>query len=274
MYQALRQKRPIFNSVSLLDTDSAGLIRVRMAQHIISSSLCDHIWQPFLTEPSNSRHAGLNQFLSEVSQCLAASKGHGESAWRALTLRGIDAMATSLSKQRQADIVLEQVIGVLDPLISVEELDRFKEDLTNLVDKSISTWEVARRDEHRIHIKRQPDPNDKTNWHPPANDIPQNSTLPAAETTMNPTLTPLCLFPHIHQTRSQEDKEVLIHQGIALFPSSSVWIQAILERKEHDEEMERAIQETRSKVNLRRVSVPASPASIAGGKSGFMTLNK
>ena len=263
MYEALRQKHPIFNSVSLLDTDSADFIRVAMAQYIMASSLCDHIWQPFLTETSDSRH--INQFLSEVSQCLAASKGHGESAWRALTLRGIDAMAIS-SKQRQADIALEQVSGVLDPLISIEELDRFKADLTSLIHKSISTWEVARKDEYRIHIRRQPDPNDKTNWHPAAND---DSTLPAAETT----LTPLCLFPQVSQTRS-EGKEVLIHQGSALFPSSSVWIQAMLEKKEQDEEAERLMQEARSKANMRRVSVPASPAGIAGGTSGFMSLNK
>ena len=268
MYQSLRKKNPIFNSISLLDTESASFVRVGMARHIISSSLCDHIWQSFLTKTEDSGHAALNQLLDEVSQCLAASKGHGESVWRALTLRGIDAIANSSSKRRQADVVLEEVIGVLDPLISIEELDRFKEDLSKLITLAISIWELARKDEHRINIRRQPDPNNKTNWHADEKDIPQNSSLRAAETTVDPTLTPLCLFPHISQTNSQEGKKVLIHHGTALFPSSYVWAQAISERKEHEEEVERAVQEARSKANQRRPSVPASPVS------GFMMLNK
>ena len=268
MYQSLRKKNPIFNSISLLDTESASFVRVRMAQHIISSSLCDHVWQSFLTKTEDSSHAALNQLLDEVSHCLAASKGHGESVWRALTLRGIDAIANSSSKRRQADVVLEEVIGVLNPLISIEELGRFKEEVTSLIDLSISTWELARKDQHRINIKRQPDPNNKTNWQTDEKDIPQNSSLPAAETTVDPTLTPLCLFPHISQTNSQEGKKLLIHHGIALFPSSNVWAEAISEKKEHEEEVERAMQEARSKVNQRRASVPPSPVS------GFMMLNK
>ncbi|KAL8788025.1 MAG: hypothetical protein Q9195_007490 [Heterodermia aff. obscurata] len=243
-----------------------------MAQHIISSSLCEHIWQPFLTETSDSRREALNQFLSEISQCLAASKGHGESAWRALTLRGIDTMASSSSKRQQVDFVLKQVVGLLDPLIPIEESDRFKDDLRILVEKSISTWEFARKDEHRIDIKQRPDANDETNWHN-VDDIPHKSALPPAATTTNSTLTPLCLFPHISQ-RSQEGKEVLIHRGSALFPSSYVWTEALLERKEHEQEMERVLQETRSKFNSRRISVPASPLGGSGGKSGFMTLDK
>ena len=274
MYQSLRKKNPIFNSISLLDTESASFIRIRMAQHIISSSLCDHIWQPFPTKTDNPDHAALNQLLDEVSHCLAASKGHGESVWRALTLRGIDAIATSSSTRRQADVVLEQVVGVLNPLISIEELDRFKEEVTGLIDLSISTWELARKDEHRINIKRQPDPNNKTNWQTDEKDILQNSSPPAAETTVDPILTPLCLFPHISQTNSQEGKEVLIHHGSALFPSSYIWTQAISEKKELEEEVERAVQEARSKVNQRRVSIPASPISAAGGNSGFMMLSK
>ena len=274
MYQALRKRSPTFNSISLLDTDSASFIRVRMAQHIISSSLCDHIWQPFLTETIDSRHAAINEVLNEVSQRLAASKGHGESVWRALTLRGIDAIATASSKRRQADVVLEQVVGLLDPLISIEQLGRFKEELRSLVDLSISTWEFARKDEHRIIIKQQADPNDKINWHSADSDIPQNTALPAADSGLNPTLTALCLFPHISQIRPQESKEALIHHGTALFPSSYVWTQAISEKKEHEEEVERAMQEARSKVNSRRVSVPASPGSVAGGNTGFMNVNK
>ena len=274
VHQELREKNLIFDSISLLDTESASFVRVRMAQHIISSSLCDHIWQPFLTDKSDPHHADLNQFLNDVSQCLAASKGHGESAWRALTLRGIDAIATSSSKRRPGDIVLEQVIGVLKPLIPIGELDRFKEDLTSLVNKSVSTWELARKDEHRIIVKRQPDANDQANWHSAIPDGPPNSTLPAGETTTKPTREPLCLFPHIFQIRSQEGKEVLIHQGYALFPSSYSWTEAMVERKQHEEEVERAMQEARSKVHLRRVSVPASPVLTAGGSSGFMSLNK
>ena len=182
-------------------------------------------------------------------------------------------MAATSSRRRQADVALEQVIGLLDPLIAIEELDRFKNDLTSLIKMSISTWELAKKDEYRINIKRQPDANDKADWqHTADNDTPQASTLPAGETTVYPRLTPLSLFPRISQVR--EGKEVLIHQGSALFPSSHVWTQAISERKEHEEEMERALQEVRSKVNSRRVSVPASPGSTVGGNSGFMSLNK
>ena len=264
-HQALREKNPIFESISLLDTDSASFVRVCVAQHVISSSLCEHVWQPFLTEASDSRHAALNQFLDQVSECLAASKGHGEGAWRALTLRGIDAIGASSSKPRQADVVVEEVLGALDSLISIEELDRFKEELKSLIHKSISTWELARKDERRIRIQREPDPNDRVNWH--------TADSAMAGTSTDPTLTPLCLFPHVSQ-RSQEGKEVLIHPGSALFPSSYVWTKAILEKKDLEEETERMVQALRSKVNMRRPSGPASPMSAAEGTSGFMALKK
>ena len=244
-----------------------------MAQHIISNSLCDHIWQPFLTQTSDPRHADLNRFLNEVSQRLAASRGHGEGAWRALTLRGIDAIAASSSKPRAADIILEEVLDVLQSLISGEEVGRFKEDLESIVNQSISIWELARKDQHRISIQREPDPNDQKHWHIADSTMPQNSTLPAAVTTTNPTPTPLCLFPYISQ-RSQEGKEVAVHHGSALFPSSYLWTEAMLEKKEYEEEMKRMVQEAKSKVNIRRVSVPASPIGTAEGKSGFMALNK
>lgn len=259
----MRKHDPILDYMSFLETASANFLRVQIARHITSSYLCDHIWQPYLTERSHPSHQALNQLLDNVSASLLAAGGRCESAWRALTLRGIDALAGTLGEVPRAASPLQRVLDGLGLLISAEDIAKFEEDMKAIVNKSAAVWEHARKDQHKLIVARHPDAEDTRGWH--AIDIdPLEGASTAAPLPTNQTLTPLCLFPHITQVKPR-GQVVVIHQGSALFPNSHVWTQAILENKEHEEELDRAIREAKSKVNARRTSVPVSPTSPPKG---------
>jgi len=59
---------------------------------------------------------------------------------------------------------------------------------------------------------------------------------------------------------------VVLHQGSALFADSRVWVQGMLEKKEHEQKLAKAVMNARSKVNARRTSFPTGPNSPTGGK--------
>ena len=115
------------------------------------------------------------------------------------------------------------------------------------------------------HFEKRPDPSDKENWQ--AEDIRGfvGASMPPGEKIDTTGITPLCLFPIILQI-TLGGKTVVVHQGSALFPTSHVWIQAVLEKKEHEEEVAKAVSDARSKVNARRILCPTGPNSPVVGK--------
>ena len=253
---------PIFDSTPIWQTEISEFLRLKDVQHVISVCLCDFIWRPFFPQDNLPNNDVVGPFLEEVSKSLSQSGGRSESAWRALTLRGVDDLSVESSR---AESTLHQVLKILRPLTIASELAEFEKDLVQIINESITLWKTARKDEARFVVEKRPDPNDKENWQ--AEDIPGfvGASMQPDERIDTTGISPLCLFPNIFQITSGGET-VVVHQGSALFSTSHVWIRAVLEKKEHEEELAKAVSDARSKVNARRISCPTGPNSPVVGK--------
>lgn len=258
----LRERTLMFESESFLQTESADFVRSQIARSFISKCICNRIWQPFLTEGSFADHKAMNEFLERLSQNLLASDGRGESAWRVLTLRGIDALSERGESNKSKSLV-DHILHTLKPLVAPGSLTQLKEDLTNIINNSISIWQVARRNHQKVIIETIPNADDKESWFAEDHIPQEGSTL--SKRPPATTKAPMCLFPIIFQ-RTCTGELMVISQGSALFPDSYVWNQAIKEMKDDESVVEEFYREARSKAHARRPSYPNGPVTNAAGK--------
>lgn len=203
--------------------------------------------------------------MEDVSKSLAVSSRRSESAWRVLTLRGIDTLAGAGMASRQADSTVHRVLDILRPLTNPSQLEELKRNLFDLVKESVSLWTTAQKDAAKLVVEAWPSSNDDNKWH--AEDIQSDgeaSTEPVRKIDLKG-IKPFCIFPNIIQLNSPNES-VLLHRGSAVFPTAKVWIRGISEQKEHDEELEKEMLAARSKVNARRASSLTSPNSPKAGK--------
>ena len=213
----------------------------------------------------------MTQFLEAISKSLSISGGRSESAWRVLTLRGINALAAAGMVSLQVDSTVNQILEILRPLTTLSQSGEIKHALVNLVKESIIVWKAAQNDAAKVVVEARPSPSDNNKWY--AEDIQSvGEASPQLIKKIDLTsIKPFCIFPNIIQLTSP-NKTVLLHRGSAVFPTSKVWIQGMSEQKEHDEELEKEMLAVRSKVNARRTSGLTSPNSPIGGK--FSTTQK
>ncbi|KAL9131079.1 MAG: hypothetical protein Q9217_000902 [Psora testacea] len=281
----LNRLSSIFHPPPIWNSGISVFLRVMDAQHIISTSLCNYVWQPFLPE-SNIRenHQGVSHYLTKVSNALSATGGRKETVWRVLTLRGIDALGDyPTESSRQVDSCVQHILDTLQPLTVPSESSKLKQDLLTIVHEAAAVWTTARKDEDRILIDPSPPSNATSNANDTNNVIKWGSESvpasfeipPTAKTVTTPIQKPLCIFPSISQRKSPDSETALVHQGSALFADSPVWSLALDEKQEQQELMEKAVLDARSKVYARRSSVPAgalasptSPTTLTqlGGK--------
>ena len=156
--------------------------------------------------------------------------------------------------------MMHRVLEILQPLIILSESAGFQKDLLKIINESITLWKAARKDEARFIVEKYPDHSDNENSQAEDTWGFENVSMPPDEKIDTSSITPLCLFPNIFQTPSGGES-VRVHQGSALFPTSPVWIQAVLEKKEHEEELAKAVSDARWKVNARTMSSSAGPNS-------------
>lgn len=262
VHQELNKLNPIFDPTPIWQTEISEFLRLRDVQHVISICLYDFIWRPFFPRDSLPNNDMVGPFLEEVSESLSQLGGRSESAWRILTLRGIDNLSVESSPAKST---LHRVLETLRPLTIASELVELEKDLVTIINESITLWKTARKHEAKFVIEKRPDPGDEENWQ--AEDIQGSigASMPQDEMIDTTGIPSLCLFPNIRQITSGGEN-VVVYQGSALFPTSHVWIQAVLEKKEHEEELAKAVSDARSKVNARRISYPRSPNSPMAGK--------
>ncbi len=265
IHSELSRLSPIFGATPVWPTQISEFLRLRNVQHIISICLCDYIWQPFFPHDSLPSHQGMDQFLKAVSKSLSTLGGRSESVWRVLTLRGISALGHSITRSSEVECTVQRVLDILRPLTTLSESVELKEDLVGIISESITLWDAARKDEVKLVVVKQPDSSDKENWR--AEDMCglEVALMPPDERIDTTGIEPLCLFPVVFQTNSHSES-VVLHQGSALFPTSHVCIQGLLEKNRHEKELAKAVLEARSKVNARRISFSTGPNSPTEGK--------
>lgn len=210
-----------------------------------------------------------------MSQALASSSGRSESIWRVLTLQATEALPGSSVKVNLAGPIVQRMLNILGSLIVSKDLQDFEKELVGITNGFLDLWRVARKDESLLIIESHPDAGNREGWQ--MEDMPTiEPVLPASEKVQDETMKPICLFPKILQ-RTSKGEIMVICQGSALFPDSHVLTRAMMEKRQHEEELERALLETRSRFLARRTSVPNSPMSPTGGHalgSAFAPLNR
>ena len=207
----------------------------------------------------------MGQFLEAVSKSLSVSGGRSESAWRVLTLRGINALAAAGTASRQVESTVHRVLETLRPLTTQSQLGELERTLYDLIKESATLWTFAQRDVAKVVVEARLHPSDNNEWHAEDLQTAGDASPPPTGRIDTTGIKPFCVFPHIVQFTSP-DKSVLLHRGSALFPTSRVWIQGMLEQKEHDEELEKAMLAAKSECYARRTSGLVSPNSPMGGK--------
>ena len=227
--------------------------------------MCDFIWHPFFPQDTLPNHPGCSQFLEAVSKSLSVLGGRSESIWRVLTLRGIDGLGGALMESHQAESTVHRILEVLQPLTIPSQSARLEDAVVGIVQESITLWRAAQTDEAKIVVQRHPNPSDEERWH--AEDIQglEEASIPSDMKIDSKSIQPHCIFPNILRI-TPCGETVVLHQGRALFPTSRVWIHGMLEQKEHDEELAKAMSDARSKVSARRTSFPTGPNSPTAGK--------
>ena len=262
-HQELRQMNPIFHSMPIWQTETSEFLRVRNVQHVISTALCDYVWQPFFPincVPNNHRES---RFLDELSKSLSVLGEKSESLWRVLTLRGIDNLVDDDLESRQSESTVKQILTSLEPLTAPAQSTKIKEALTGIVQEAITLWRTAQKDKSKLVIERNPNRRDKEKWFADDMHVLENQPTSAFEQVDTSDMESECLFPNVLQ--QTQHKTVVIHRGTALFPNSYVCMQGVLERTQHEKELAKAVSDARSKVNARRISLSTGPNNVLAG---------
>ena len=103
--------------------------------------------------------------MEAVSESLSVSGGRSESAWRSLTLRGIDARGGAVIASRQVESTVHQVLRILRPLTTPSQLAELENTLLGIVKDSVTLWKAAQKDEAKVVVQARPDPSDHKKWY-------------------------------------------------------------------------------------------------------------
>jgi len=252
----LREFNPIFESTPIWQTEVSEFLRMKDVQHVISSHICEILWQPFCLHktPSNKE---VDKFLEAASRSLSTVGGRSESAWRVLTLRAIsDLYGSASAGSSQASSAVSRILKTLRPLTDPSECLELEKDLFSIINDSIILWQSARKNEPNLVIEETPGIDDKGKWC--ADDC--EGTVGPSDIHVDVThIQPLCLFPAIVQITSQG--ESVVAQGSALFPSSRAITQGLAEKGEHEQLLVEELLAARSRVSARKASVSTGPKS-------------
>lgn len=169
---------PIFRWTPIWQTETSEFLRLRDVEHVISTSLCDHIWQSFYPINPLGVESRLNQFLKDVSKSLSAFNEQSEAVWRSLTLRSVHALSDADMKSRQLEFTVQQILSFLGPLMVPAQSTEIKDALTSLLEESITLWVTAQKDKCRIVAEKSPTSYDREKWL--ADDMKTPESLPAS----------------------------------------------------------------------------------------------
>ncbi len=138
-----------------------------------------------------------------------------------------------------AEAIVQRMFDILGSLILSKDLNDFEKELVRITNGFLDLWRVARKDESTFIIERHLDGRNREGWQ--NEDIQTiEPVLPASEKVQDATIEPICLFPKISQ-RTSKGEIMVICQGSAFFPDSHVLTRAMMEKRQHEEELERAL---------------------------------
>jgi len=214
--------------------------------------LCDIIWKPFLFKGLEETSANARQVLETLSRMYAKVLPEEESAWRNLTYKGLDATFASETDPGVLKAAVDRLANILEPLLTMEKMPKFREELERILRKAVAIWNDMRIDRMRMSVSASPlrdVDQEQDGWKtPPTLDL---GHLAAPTNNKTEKVKSWCLFPRIEVVSAER---LVLFPGYALFSDSPVFAQGLLEKQEIKERFE---QMCMSSLN----SPPTSPIS-------------
>lgn len=249
----------MFNSIPISETQESADLRIAHARRVISATIIRIVWQPFSSERT-SENDGIAVILEEISKTLAIEGGRSESAWRALTFRGLHGLSSNSSEW--AGSVTKEIVKVLMPLLTDSAVEAFQKDLARIVQFSIELWHEVQRDAATMTVMSDLDPGDKTAWRP--SDLEEDWPHPE-DKPIHSDRSILCLFPRILRPVPNEESTAvleIVHPGSGLSQDSPLAHKGRLDQEELEKYMQamRADYMNRKQSHSRRSSL-AQPSS-------------
>jgi hypothetical protein len=169
-----------FSSVPISNSDESHLLRIAHAQRVISSFLCDIVWQPFSSEHT-LQHPEFIGSLGIIADQLAKSNhgnsagGRAETVWASLTMRALQSLeraspsapnstAQDTQVPSRADTVVSEVLRVLAPLVNPAQSSRFRNEVADLAHSATLIWNCAQTGELKLSVRPTLDLENHLEW--------------------------------------------------------------------------------------------------------------
>ncbi|KAI9802280.1 MAG: hypothetical protein M1833_001786 [Piccolia ochrophora] len=249
----------LFRSTPFSKSDTSRFLRLVNVEHLISIHICNRIWQPFFSDGLEGSPA-TKPLLEMISQRLSTRNEGSASAWRALTLRGLNPTSV-FADSRINESLVQDMKNILQLLLEPSVWPSVENALTELIDAAIKLWGLAQQDGARIEIHASAHVRHKEGWDR-LNDVAPSNIHDFENQSDTPDVESLCLFPKIHrfdgfnETAGNND----LHSGKALFADNNIFTQGKTECKYLQDELDKGYSIARAKVNARRNSL-ISPGS-------------
>ncbi len=192
--------------VPISDSDISQHFRISVAKHVISKCLTNNVWQPFYCGILHNDHK-MVVLLSSVSEKLAAVGQRSESAWRALTLLGLESLKTPVVDTEE--VIVREMIRELKPFTNHSTTIDFHDELLQIVHNATMVWKIAQKDSSRIWIDKKFES--------------QSVSDNGSDNTLLESPVALCLFPRVlRMTQSEGQPNIKeLHPGLLFSPDSN-----------------------------------------------------
>ncbi|KAI9787395.1 MAG: hypothetical protein M1816_007528 [Peltula sp. TS41687] len=132
------------------DSDASRCIRAAYIQHLISRTLCQRIFHPFLFCVSR-RHAKADSLFQAMSNDLRNKSTRKEAIWRQHTLyAAYTAPTAKKTTNSAAGAVVEEIVKQIRPFADPDKLELMYAGVRRIVKTAAQTWRYARLEREMI----------------------------------------------------------------------------------------------------------------------------
>jgi len=302
VYKKLVKADGVFASVPIDDSEDSRKLRAAHAQHIISSAICEYIWQPFRSELTLSQPT-LSDLLGKISDELDVSGYGGRAAhvWKALTMRALQSLPRSTltgslgPKESNCSVppsrtesVVSRLLFVLSPLVNSSEVENLREDVRELSDSAIELWNDAQTGQLEVQVNSLLEHTHREEWRSEEFDpASPNNEEPKLDVVSKTHPRPFTLFPEIialevvdpvvndtdlpgswpKESEQIPRTKTRIYPGKGLPESSPLVIRGKEAQKEKDEYMQEAVKNLKKQFYSKESNRRDSMASNMSGPS-------
>ena len=236
-----------FANIPITESECSRVHRLATVEHLIFNVICESLWNPFFSTYL-WQHKRERSTLTEIYSNLAAYGENFQQNWKVATLKVLANLDEGVNAREMInDLIAENIIGFLSPLLNDSQEDQFRSDLAAVFNNAIRLGKIAERDPLPVYIDRAPSMSDKSGWREclsdedEATDGEDDLTQSQTSSTMGSPFRqdPLFVHPKISRRREaptrateaavggsrplQAVETTLIQPGLALFPGTGIF---------------------------------------------------